>query len=159
MKKLNNRGWGLGSMIIFMCILLVFIIIIAVESKRLGIAGKNNQYVLPTAIPISTPTNTPTSTPTQYTTENKDNLELIFSNIKTATEAYISQNYGTLIDGDTIYISVQRLITDQLIEEVVYDSSKCTGYVEVTTSNSIRTITPYLKCGNYTSENYDAKLD
>ena len=32
--NLDEAGWGLGSMIIFMCIIIIFIIIVAVEIKR-----------------------------------------------------------------------------------------------------------------------------
>ena len=38
--KLNNRGWGLGAMIGFLCVFAIFIIVIAFLAYNLGIGGK-----------------------------------------------------------------------------------------------------------------------
>ena len=46
MKKLNNNGWGLNTMIIFLVVLLVFILIIAILSYKIGIekGSRNSIY-------------------------------------------------------------------------------------------------------------------
>ncbi len=41
MRKLNNRGWGLSTMITFLVILLLFILVIAFVSYRFGITKKS----------------------------------------------------------------------------------------------------------------------
>lgn len=37
MKKINNKGWGLSTMLIFMGIFVLFIIIVAIISYNYGI--------------------------------------------------------------------------------------------------------------------------
>ncbi len=46
MKKLDNKGWGLNTMIIFLVVMLLFILVIAILSYKMGIEkdSKNPIY-------------------------------------------------------------------------------------------------------------------
>jgi len=46
MKKLNNNGWGLSTMITFIVVFLLFILVVVILSYNMGIEkdSKNNIY-------------------------------------------------------------------------------------------------------------------
>lgn len=46
MKKLDNRGWGLGVAIVFILCFLAFLLIIAVLSYRAGIGEENTEDIV-----------------------------------------------------------------------------------------------------------------
>ena len=45
MKKLNERGWGLNTLIMFLGIMVVFILIIAVLAYNIGIESGSNKSI------------------------------------------------------------------------------------------------------------------
>ncbi len=38
--KLNNRGWGIGVMIAFVCVFIAFILTVAILAYRMGMGQK-----------------------------------------------------------------------------------------------------------------------
>lgn len=45
MKKLNNNGWGLGTMIFFIVVFLLFILIVAILSHNMGIEKDSTNVI------------------------------------------------------------------------------------------------------------------
>lgn len=51
MKKLDNKGWGLSTMIAFLCVFAVFIIVIAILSWRLDTQREEQDAVDSNLVP------------------------------------------------------------------------------------------------------------
>lgn len=51
MRKLNERGWGLGEMILLLCIFAIAIIIIVIQAHNMGIDGSDEPVRTP--LPLS----------------------------------------------------------------------------------------------------------
>lgn len=157
MKKLNNRGWGLGMMLIFIAVFVLALIIIIIQANNLGIAG-NMQYekISPTMTPTLVPKPEVTNTPTIPSNESYEELE---RTVKNAAFSYQQQYYVSLQSGDSIYVSVRKLIEKNLLSVLVdKNGNVCSGYVQlVGGSNTSPSV--YLKCDGYITPGYESYLD
>ena len=135
MFKLNNKGWGLGVMILFIGVFCLAILIIAVLSSKYGLMNNSTKNIY-------------NSEKKMTTTKKQKYLEYEQIIGQTCAE-YVNKNYKDATETDNIYININELnIKDQIKQE-------CTGYVNVGKVNDIPYYNPYIKCNNYQTEGYE----
>jgi len=132
MKKLNQKGWGLGAFIIFVCVILCAVLIVsALAIKMLG--GQLNINW-------------------KESTENTNYRE-IEERVEKAGERYQKKYYSNMLSGDRYIITVDRLKK----EELLISDFSCNGYVEIVKDKSI-SYKGYIKCKNYQTKDYQDRL-
>lgn len=153
--QLNNHGWGMRDMIIYTCVLILFLLLaaylitalydnISVEEKT----SDNNSKV---------------ETPVE---EEQQPSEIIIIDykyykdketaVKLATYNYLNDVKPELTD-NKIKIEIDTLIEKQYIEKI-YDASgthTCQAYsTAYLDEHEEYIVSPYIKCENYTTEGY-----
>ena len=134
MKKLDNRSWGLGIFIIYICIFFVAILLVS------HIANKNNLGA---------------DSDIQMTTDDKvlQQYKEYESEVKTIAMQYQKENYPDIKSGDSFSVNINKLdISDRILH-------RCTGYVIFSNDKGDYISTPYLKCGSYRTSGYSSNLD
>lgn len=151
---MNNNGWGLKVMIVWICVLGVALFIstsIAVEKLNLKITGNET---IDTSIDNNIKEEA-TSKVDNKTDYNKE-YQKIEENMKKATNNYILDMQYTEVDANHLKLDLASLESNGYID-VVYDlkdsTIKCTGYVNVGYVDDKFNYSPFLKCG----ENYKTK--
>jgi hypothetical protein len=141
--KLNNKGWGLATMLVCVAIILVFLLIAAFYTIRFNkYMGDNKAFEDNNTIEndLITP----------YYVEQ-------ITKITSAADKYIVDKNITLINGRDEKIYIMNLITDGYLEQIkdYKTDNDCDGYVIASIdANSIKNIKVYLKCDNYVSNGY-----
>lgn len=142
MIKLNNRGWGLQVMMIFVLILMIALVVIAVLVNQTfsDIAG-------PTKDPIVNPGNDDVS--------YKDLENELLDAVKEYQE--IHYNDTSMLDGEMITVSLDKLQKENLIDEIkdIKTSRPCTGYGTFELKSDKIVHNAYLKCNNYETSGYN----
>lgn len=132
MKKINDKGWGLAVMLVFMGIFFLAILIISILSTKYGLLNEEKQDANST---------------NQLITTNKKYLDYEYI-IKEETPQYVNKIYGEINDEKIRYVNINDLDIDNVIKE------ECRGYVEVYKNNTMYYET-YIKCSNYETEGYN----
>lgn len=170
MKKLDNRGWGMKDMWIYLGLITFILIVIAIlvnqfesmtqldtkdsnasVSKKFNIDDEVEKGTIKEIEP------TTSNTPENNTKDMNDYYELENSLIIPA-RSYISKNY-TVTDNAVIYVSLKKLVAENYIEQVTTKSGQaCSGYV-MYQSNQEK-YKSYLSCGTeYISTEYDKNYE
>lgn len=163
--KLNNHGWGMKNMVIYCCILLLFLIIAVcnVQSlyKNMDVNQKGNKQ---NNNSTTTTNNNSNNNNNNGTTSDKNSTKYIDYSIYRDYEkkmaevgkSYVIDNRDTLQTG-IASVLLAELVTngyiDQLYDQV--NNIECYGYVNVwDDENGVYQSQAYLKCSNYTTEGY-----
>lgn len=164
MNKLNNKGWGLGAMIAFLGVFILAILIIVIQSNRLGIAGGQVSKPIPTKTPNVTSTPTPSIKPTSKPdatakpkpTYNYAELENL---VEKSSVKYQEKYYPKLVKEDSVYVTVKKLLEEKYLADLIdTDGNFCTGYVKISNMETIK-YKAFIKCGTYQTEGYLDYLD
>lgn len=139
MFKLNNKGWGIGIMFLFIGIFFFAILIIAVISTKYGLTDK-------------TKSNIHNNNQTIIETTNDKYLEYEQIIGRSAAD-YVNRNYSEVNNQDIMYININQLNIDQEIKQ------NCNGYVKVGKSNGTNYYNPYIKCNNYQTDGYNEEYN
>ncbi|MEG2322357.1 MAG: hypothetical protein RSB71_02595 [Bacilli bacterium] len=134
MLKLNNRGWGLQIMMVFILILMIGLVITAVLIKQNfgGIFGE----VLP------------------------DTSKSIEEVVVLASQQYQKEYYNDMLDGEKITVTLKTLKSKNLIKDVKYKDKQCSGYAIFSKKNDKIDHKAYLKCGaDYGTKGYLEQFD
>lgn len=135
--KLNNKGWGLGTLIagigVFAIALLIVVIIVNNNLKELGL--------------INTSVN-----------DKKYNYSIIEKKVENSAVEYIKKNN---IDNDiTLTLSIKKLQKENYLKDSKeLKNKKCSGYVIISKKNNNTNYKAYLNCFNYKTIGYDNKYD
>ncbi|MBQ3436113.1 MAG: hypothetical protein IJH18_04745 [Bacilli bacterium] len=54
MKKLNNEGWSIPTMIALVCVLILFILVVSILSWRAGVSKSSPSNIYDEALPDTT---------------------------------------------------------------------------------------------------------
>lgn len=155
MIKLNNRGWGLGSIIagigVFALALLIVVILVHNGVQELEPGYDYNSDL-----------------DNEYNDNNKDDKEYDYSDLEnkivSAAREYVNQKYNSDFDEDTLVtVTVKKLQSENLLDSI-YDlkntRKKCSGYVSFSKKNNQFNFQPFLKCDkNYTTTGYVERFD
>lgn len=150
MKNIGNEGWGLAHMIVYICIILLFLmvsaclVLVLYQNLDKSIDSKATNKV-PKKAPIVEPKKQ------DYTSVYEPYL-VKMQDVTTTYLAASEINYGA----DT-KIPLSVLVQEGYIE-YLYDPTNmtiCSGYSIIEIENEIKTPVAYLKCDNYLSEGYE----
>jgi hypothetical protein len=141
--KLNNKGWGLGTMLICVAVILIFLIIAAFYTIRFNkIMGDNTGF--------------------EDTSTVEDNIITPYyveqiTKMTNAADNYINDNNIklTMDTKERIYLSI--LVNNGYLEAIkdYKTDNSCDGYVVAyLDADNIKNISAYLKCDNYVSNGY-----
>ncbi len=155
---MNNHGWGLRDMIIYMCIFAIILIFVAFSInalyKRIDRDSKNKPQETVVVEPEEKKPEPEEVQPRAVDYSYYHDLE---NKIYDATIKYLD-DYPTTIENDVLKITADTLVSLGYMDELYNDikSDKCTGFSNVYTdavSNNY-VVRSYVMCDNYTSEGY-----
>lgn len=138
--KLNNKGWGLGVFLGFVAILLFFVVVVGVNSYKLGVKTEKGFQFDSSVVDKNSSNNV------------KSDLE---SKVLKAAMNYKRNEYGNMTSGQTVIVKISRLIDENYLS----GSENCSGYVEIRNRNSDISYSTYLKCPDYITDGYDREKD
>lgn len=142
--KLNNRGWGYNSLVIFGTIFLIFLIIVSIGIKTMI---KNNSN----------------KDDANYVEVKNENYGSVYASYETlfkrAGETY-ALYHETLVNNsdDVIIVNEETLYNEGLIEKLDDPSGNgyCKGFALI---NIDGTVKGFIKCDNYQTDNYELWVD
>ena len=142
--KLDNKGWGMNTLIILICVIVVALLISTFFAIRLNkmIGNQNNKSEQKVEQAISKAV--------------KDYYIIRQNRMTEAAEEYIKKEQITITKNKTkIYLStlVSKGYTNEITD---YESGrKCDGYsIAYKNPNDITIIDSYLNCDNYKTKGY-----
>lgn len=140
--KLNNKGWGMASMIVYMSILLFALLAVTIMIYKLyytkDIINKNLNN---TNTQIEGPKS---SNKTYHSYENS---------IKQNAITYVYTYYQESLGQSPIKITVDQMIEKKIMNPIYDNGLKCDGYSLVRVENDKIISEPYLTCNGYSTEN------
>ncbi len=138
---MNNKGWGLSTLIICIVIIIIALLTATFFTIRLNnMLGKENNK-------------------TEKILNDKVEVNYYINkkiNIKAAADKYIN-DFGIELTTTPIKIELKELISHKYINDVLdYETNnKCDGYAIAYLNNvDIKMIDSYIKCDKYKSEGY-----
>ncbi len=165
---MNNRGFGLTEMIVFIVVSLVTLVIcVIVYDQNFGKTLEVYDNSDDTVQIIGDNKNIDyeeenTNKEEQPKTEKLSKVEKQYKELKdkmiSTAKIYVTDNY--VGKTDKIIIKLSKLVNDEYMQELIDPNNKdniCTGYVVYDGNDNYDA---YLKCeGNYTSENYNVDFE
>lgn len=139
--KIDNKGWGLNTLILMICIILVFLFIATYFAIRINsmLGNPNNE--------------------SEEKVQNMVNQSYYINKVndmRDATEQYIYDN-DIKLSNYPMRISMTTLVAHNYMSNI-YDSitgNICLGYsTAYYDNNNIKIIRSYIKCDNYESKGY-----
>lgn len=151
--KLNNHGWGMRDMIIYTCILVLFLLFVSYSIRSLysAIETSKENYEKQQDV-YQPPVEEEKEEQPIVDLEYYENVEL---KLKNATLQYLD-TYSTDLTNNILKVSSGTLINLGFIDKI-YDqtgSSTCTGYSNVYQDTEEYVIKSYVSCVNYVTEGY-----
>lgn len=151
--KLGNHGWGMRDMIIYTCILILFLLVAAYSVKSLydviGTPVENEN--VPVTPPVVEEPEEDKPIVVDYEYYNKLELDM-----KNATLNYLAAR-PTIIENDILKITSDTLVNLEYMDEL-YDQTKenkCLGYSNVyQDEDGDYIVKSYISCNNYVTEGY-----
>lgn len=151
--KLGNHGWGMRDMIIYTCILILFLLVAAYSVKSLydviGTPVENEN--VPVTPPVVEEPEEDKPIVVDYEYYNKLELDM-----KNATLNYLAAR-PTIIENDILKITSDTLVNLEYMDEL-YDQTKenkCLGYSNVyQDEDGDYIVKSYINCNNYVTEGY-----
>lgn len=136
--KLNNKGWGLATMLICSGIIVLFLLVAAFFTLRLNSYFKD--YTSSSSI---------NSKPTTFYLNQTAKLT-------EASEKYVKSENIQLVKGEKTRIELNTLIHYNYINYIIdTDDNYCDGYsLASIDSDDILNINSYIKCDNYMTKGY-----
>ena len=135
--KLDNKGWGLSTLLICFFIILFFLIISVYYAHTFSTKIDNEQN--------------------ESEELNNNYYKELESNINFIVNDYINSGKIVVNNGSTTLLGLSELkqlgFTENIIDEVT--KNECSGYVIIKNINNVMDINSYLKCDNYITEGYN----
>ncbi len=152
--SLNNHGWGMRDMIIFTCILILFLLLANYLISALYDSitpPENNNQTVQTPIVEQKEDEQPIDK-NLYDYEYYKNLEV---KLRLATYYYLTDTKPNLTQ-NIEKITLEFLINKGYLSEIYdqYGERQCQGYSNVYQDDDY-TIKTYIKCSNYITEGYE----
>lgn len=146
--KLNNHGWGLKDMVLYMTILVIFLFIAVFLIVRMYHQLDQRNFNISDYFPEG-----------ETTTTEKEIL--LYSDlevkIKNSAVKYLKNYYENELTNEKISITLNVLKAKNLIDDLkdIKDKSSCDGYVLASMNDNLEMVYyPYVKCANYTTLGY-----
>lgn len=126
---MNNKGWGFGFFVVYLCIFIFAIIVVSFLCAKNGM-GPNSSIIM------------------RNESINVEKYEDFENEVKEKSREYQLEFYPNIVNGTKIKIDIKRL---DIKREILY---KCTGYVLIEKNNNVYKYSPFLKCGDYITDGY-----
>lgn len=146
--KADKKGWGLATMIVFMSILLAFLLVTVIMVYNFY---RYSEIVRESSQDKSVPVNIDNDA-----TKMIQKYKLYENRLKRNAITYAYSYYLNLDE------TGQKVTMEEMVEKNIMniltdpeDDTPCTGYAIVKLEKDAIVSTPYLKCSNYISANYD----
>ncbi len=147
--KLNNKGWGFTTFIIYLAIFVIFIGLVTF----LAISNSNRLKPGTPSDPV-----TPNSK-----NENNSNTDIDYNEIETDLEnaayQYQQEYLPGMKNGDIKYVTASKLEELKLLDNLTNGDILCTGYAKITYDGGKSEVMPFINCGDYITEGYNEELD
>jgi len=135
--KLNNKGWGLGSLIagvgVFAIALLIVVIIVNKNLKELGLINVN-------------------------TNDKKYDYTILEKKVEDSAIKYISDK--NIENDTTLTLTIKKLQKEDYLKDMKeLKNKKCSGYVVISKKNNNLNYDSYINCNNYKTIGYSSKFD
>ena len=147
---MNNRGWGLQTMLLMVCVLaLALIISFILLRDSFGVLFQGNSIF---------------DNEKDKTSEVSNNeYQKLEKNLENSAKRYVDAFYKDgLVENNPIIVTVFSLVNENLLKQPVDPKNKteaCKGYVRFTLKEGKVIYEPYLKCGsNYQTKGYIDRL-
>lgn len=148
MKKLNQEGWGLSVFLAFIIVFFIAIILIAIGSAKVGIAGGGGEPSQPIH----------TSNGSNYTESEIEQAKSYEEMVKSATSKYLLEKLQNQIDGEETIVMSSTLNDNHYLNPFSVAGNICNGYSVIRKMDQEFEITPYIECGSvYTTDGYRFK--
>lgn len=146
--KLDNKGWGFTTFIVYLAIFALFIGIVTT------LALKNADKIKP---------NNNSNVMNKESNEESTNTEIDYKEIEitlqNAAYQYQQEYLPSLKNGDIKYITASKLEDLKFLDNLTNGDILCTGYAKITYENNKSGIMPFINCGDYITEGYNEELD
>lgn len=141
---MNQEGWGIRDMLLFLAIVCIAILVsMALYKKTFTQLFDNSGSI------------------TDFSNETYDSIENQLE--KTAHTYTDNYYYKVLENGDEGEVTIRDMQAENLltvVKDIKDDSIICSGYVHFQKQGGITDYKTYLKCGdNYKTDGYQSKLD
>ena len=152
---LNNHGWGMRDMIIYTCILLLFLLFVAYSVSSLyDFLSKPTENITDNQQPVDdTPDEKEEESPIIVDIEYYENVE---KRLKNATLDYFEKN-PTDLSIDILKLDLTTLVDLGYIDKI-YDQTGeklCVGYTNTYQDvDKDYIVEAYISCDNYITEGY-----
>ncbi len=150
--KLNNRGWGLSTFLVYLTIFIGFIGVVTFlaihNANKFKNVDMNNQN-----------TSSEVSKEESSKEEEENDFKQVEKNLEKAAYQYQQEYLVNMQNGEIKYITASKLEELKLLDNLTNGDYLCTGYAKITSSNGKTDIMPFVNCGDYISEGYNEDLD
>lgn len=156
--RLNNHGWEMRDMIIWTCILILFLLLAAYLVAALydNISVDNDSSSSKNPPKVETPVEKEEEKPSEIIIIDYEYYKDKETNLKLATYNYLNDTKPAITTSD-FRIELNTLIEKAYISKI-YDASGtsvCSAYAKAYIDEyNDYIVTPYIKCENYTTEGY-----
>lgn len=151
--KLDNKGWGFTTFILYLAIFVIFIGIVTF------LAIKNADSIKPNNKQNSDYSNT-----VDNNMDIQDNdLEIDYTDIEkdleNAAYQYQQEYLPSMNNGDIKYVTATKLEELKFLDNLTNGDILCTGYAKITYNNGKNEVMAFVNCGDYITEGYNEELD
>lgn len=152
--KLDNKGWGFTTFIIYLAIFIVFIIVVTV------LAINNADEIKPQQSENSNEVDTGANAniTEEEQTEGMD-YSAIEEDLENAAYQYQKEYLPNMNNGDVEYVTATKLEELELLDNLTNGDILCTGYAKITYDNGKNDVMAFINCGDYITEGYNEELD
>lgn len=152
--KLDNKGWGFTTFIIYLAIFIVFIIVVTVLAINNADEIKPQQSENENEVDTGANANATG----EEQTEEMD-YSTIEEDLKNAAYQYQKEYLPNMNSGDVEYVTATKLEELELLDNLTNGDILCTGYAKITYDNGKNDVMAFINCGDYITEGYNEELD
>ena len=144
--KLNKKGWGLGTFLIFIGIFILCLLFSAWGFRKVGLLDEDWHFV-----------NLNDYFSGRIVEFDYGELE---NKMIDASKKYVNDFYNNKLGIDTLNVKVKTLVDSNYLEPLKDRKDRdCSGYVSVYNKNGKINYDPYLKCKRYKTSGYESRKD
>lgn len=152
--KLDNKGWGFTTFIIYLAIFIVFIIVVTVLAINNADEIKPQQSENENEVDTGANANITE----EEQTEGMD-YSAIEEDLENAAYQYQKEYLPNMNNGDVEYVTATKLEELELLDNLTNGDILCTGYAKITYDNGKNDVMAFINCGDYITEGYNEELD
>lgn len=158
--KLDNKGWGFATFIIYLSIFIAFIIVVSILALR------DANEIKPQTSEAENVDEVNTNPNSDINNENKDEDQIskedytaIEEDLENAAYQYQKEYLTNMHNGDVEYVTATKLEELKILDNLTNGDVLCSGYAKITYNNGQNDVMAFINCGDYITEGYNEDLD